>query len=123
MGPQPYRPEWMKPDEAALLVLVSECGMHARPRGLMADELAEIIGMHWKRCYYLLEKWNRRGWFSSGVSARTGWLEDEGKHVAHQTLAMIGHGFPAPGDWMRECREIVKRALEAMETEPQEDIP
>lgn len=41
------------------------------------DHYADRLGMHWKREYYLLDKWTRKGWWNYGVSARGGWFEDK----------------------------------------------
>lgn len=30
-----------------------------------------------KRCYSILEKWERNGWWESGVNPRWGWFTDQ----------------------------------------------
>ncbi len=42
---------------------------------------ANDMGMHPKRANYLFEKWIDKGWLECGVTARTGWLTEEGKKV------------------------------------------
>jgi hypothetical protein len=61
-----------------------------RPRqqyeGPYADKYATDIGMSLgmceKRADYILEKWERKGWWDSGVTVRTGWLTPQGLEAA-----------------------------------------
>lgn len=46
--------------------------------------IREIIGIlhnagavHYKRCWYLLEKWERLGFYNYGVTSDLGWIEME----------------------------------------------
>ena len=44
-----------------------------------AWDIAQSIGMHYKRARYILrKKWPSKGWYEYGISWRAGWLEDEG---------------------------------------------
>lgn len=36
----------------------------------------------YKRAWYILEKWDRRGLYDYGVTLRVGWLTDKGKALA-----------------------------------------
>jgi hypothetical protein len=38
--------------------------------------------MHYKRAWYLLEKWSNKGWYEYGVTLDLGWLTPLGKEVA-----------------------------------------
>jgi hypothetical protein len=86
----------MKADERRLLVeLLKKRPKFGPPR---ADEIAAGIGIHPKRCQYLLEKWTSRGWWNYGVSARTGWFEQAGIEVAlgilHEPVQELGRAPP-----------------------------
>lgn len=39
-------------------------------------DFAEPLGICMKRCYSLLEKWQRNGWWESGVNPRWGWFTE-----------------------------------------------
>lgn len=70
----------MKPDEREFLLrlwehhqTVERCG----PGWKRADDIAAEIGMHSKRCHYLLGKWTgKRNVWNYGVTARTGWFDE-----------------------------------------------
>lgn len=68
----------MRVSERELAALVLE--RHAMPidERPFVDEMAERIKMHTKRVHYILAKWDRKGWWTYGVSLRSGWLTDEG---------------------------------------------
>ena len=36
------------------------------------------FSMHYKRVWYLLEKWSQKGWYDYGVSIDLGWITPEG---------------------------------------------
>jgi len=40
-------------------------------------EIISISGIDDKRVYYILEKWDRKGWYQCGVSLYSGWLTIE----------------------------------------------
>ena len=42
--------------------------------------------MHYKRAWYLLEKWCSKGWYEYGVTLDLGWLTDTGKMKAREVL-------------------------------------
>lgn len=71
-----------KPDELAFEKALR--ALRPRPtRGcVLVEDVAAGIGMHPKRAYGLLEKWERQGKWESGVSTRTGWFtEREESHA------------------------------------------
>lgn len=66
----------MKPDEREFLDALRKRGPNkVKP---FAFEIAESLGMNYKRAQYLYLKWSERGWWDYGVSARTGWLTEAG---------------------------------------------
>ncbi len=71
----------MKPDERELLVAVADRGL-AEGIGEFPREIAQTLGMNWKRANYLFEKWTRRGWYDYGTNVDLGWLTDAGRKVA-----------------------------------------
>jgi hypothetical protein len=78
----------MKDDERRLLLAVA--GL--RPswpfqpipvdRRMWPRDIIPTIGIHCKRCWYLLKKWSRKGWYDYGVTVDLGWLTEKGKEVA-----------------------------------------
>lgn len=66
-----------KPDEIALYSLLRERHNHQpyQCTEKFATEIAAEIGIHEKRATALLYKWDRKGWWSYGVSVRTGFFE------------------------------------------------
>jgi len=38
--------------------------------------------MHYKRCWYLLKKWENKGWYECGVTDDLGWLTPKGIETA-----------------------------------------
>lgn len=68
-----------KPDELELLKLVL-AGYWPRIAG-------RELGIHWKRVQRLCEKWQRKQWYSCGVTIDIGWLEDAGKEAISKLLA------------------------------------
>mgnify|MGYP001572500367 CR=1 FL=1 len=73
----------MKQDEAEFLDLLLDYHNH-QPYGnsiqgdLLADALAEKMGMCSKRAHYLLDKWSDCNLWEYGVSLRAGWFTQEG---------------------------------------------
>lgn len=45
--------------------------------GIQPNQLADYVG-HNKKRYSILEKWENKGYWESGVSTRTGYLTEEG---------------------------------------------
>ena len=72
----------MSGDEQAMLLAL---GNAEWPR-----DYARRVGMNWKRCAYLCEKWCRKGWYDYGVACDLGWLTPEGRTFADSLT-------PAPG--------------------------
>jgi hypothetical protein len=64
-------------DEVALMRLVLR-------HGGVPMELWDTIG---KREAYILEKWEGRGWWDSGVSLRAGWLTAAGREALPGAIA------------------------------------
>jgi hypothetical protein len=51
------------------------------PRDIInSDEC--VSRMSYKRCWYLLSKWDKKGWYDYGVSDDLGWLTPKGIEVA-----------------------------------------
>ena len=51
------------------------------PRDIInSDECKNKI--HYKRCWYLLDKWAEKGWYDCGVADDLGWLTPKGIEVA-----------------------------------------
>jgi hypothetical protein len=48
-------------------------------KGETFRDLCNRVGNSFKQNLYYLEKMERRGWYSSGVSLDLGWLEPEGE--------------------------------------------
>src|SRR5690242_14393266 len=72
----------MKPDERILLLALAREPDEARrtfPR-----DVVQCLGMSEKRAEYILNKWERKGWFESGVSLGTGWLTSTGYKIAQE---------------------------------------
>jgi hypothetical protein len=69
----------MKPDERAFLLAVA-----AMPPGEYARDVInrDGLGIHHKRCWYLLRKWARKGWYDYGVTLDLGRLTSVGMSVA-----------------------------------------
>ena len=40
------------------------------------NEVAGMIGMHFNRMFYLLDKWADKGYWEYGVSLRCGWFTE-----------------------------------------------
>lgn len=74
----------MKPDEKALLIGVASIAVDQfGHRVEMPHDVANRLGIHPKRAYYLFLKWTwKRRWATYGVSARTCWLEEAGYEAA-----------------------------------------
>lgn len=51
----------------------------------------------WNRGLYILEKWDRKGWWDYGVSLRAGWLTDAGLSALQTTLAATSDHLSAGG--------------------------
>lgn len=63
----------MKDDEAGFMFAVA-----MRPAGADVRDVIRMQHMHYKRCWYLLEKWARKGWYDYGVTLDLGWLTPKG---------------------------------------------
>jgi len=48
--------------------------------------------MHYKRAWYLLQKWSDKGWYDYGVTLDLGWLTDKGKEAAKAVTQFVGDG-------------------------------
>jgi hypothetical protein len=75
----------MKPDERALLILVSKVhggankpNQHTGKDIPFLDAIGERIGMHPKRANGIGLKWTDKNWWNYGVTVRSGWLTPEG---------------------------------------------
>lgn len=93
----------MKNDEKKFLILVNnECGKETgelvrifnisyrdtvSPRDLIRRE---TFDMNYKRAWYLLDKWSRKGWYEYGVTLDLGWLTNEGKKKAQELISEEG---------------------------------
>ena len=42
--------------------------------------------MHYKRAWYLLDKWSSKGWYDYGVTLDLGWLTDKGKEKIKELM-------------------------------------
>ena len=42
--------------------------------------------MHYKRAWYILDKWSGKGWYEYGVALDLGWLTPEGIQVAEELI-------------------------------------
>ena len=74
----------MKPDELRFLYAVNlALKLGLTPRDVINDEQ---LGIPRKRCYWLLTKWDRRLFYSYGVSLDLGWWTPAGKAWAEETL-------------------------------------
>ncbi len=40
------------------------------------EEISKKLNIPIKRCFYILDKWNKRGILAVGVSLRTAWIDD-----------------------------------------------
>ena len=70
----------IKPDEKCFMVALHEAG-GKNPRPLINSDDFE---MHYKRAWYLLNKWAEKGWYDWGVTLDMGWLTEEGVAVAEK---------------------------------------
>lgn len=89
----------MKPDEQRFLIDLYRASLEVEPKHAfgvycgMQPKLRprDIINgdnfyMHYKRAWYLLEKWTNKGWYSYGVTLDLGWLEPKGIEKAKELL-------------------------------------
>jgi hypothetical protein len=67
----PWGDDPLKPDQLILMP-----GNRKTPR-----EIAQELGMHWKRATYLCLKWSYKDWYEYGVCADLGWLTPKGMEV------------------------------------------
>lgn len=75
----------MKPDEIQLLIaLLEHQGGAYNPNQATARDLINNapFPIHYKRCWYLLGKWTKKGWYDYGVTLDLGWLTPQGVAVA-----------------------------------------
>ena len=72
----------MKEDERKFLIDVfCRCQNGVTPRDIINEEGFPI---HYKRAWYLLDKWADKGWYDYGVTSDLGWLTDKGKEKASE---------------------------------------
>lgn len=76
----------MKYDEAVFLHLVATKSAGATVRDVINSDACTV---NYKRCWYYLEKWTRKGWYNYGVSLDMGWLEPAGRQAALKARADI----------------------------------
>lgn len=69
-----------KPDEIELMRRMLNLDEDKYVRDLI-DELHEAGKLHYKRAWYLLDKWSLKGWYDYGVTLDLGWLTDEGREA------------------------------------------
>lgn len=69
----------IKPDEKQFFKLIQKEG--CQPGRKIPYDIAKEINMHPMRAHRLYEKWILKGWFEWGVSARTGWITENGMAV------------------------------------------
>jgi len=70
----------MKEDERKFMIdVLYRCHRDFTPRDLINED---GFPMHYKRAWYLLEKWSDKGWYDYGVTSDLGWLTNEGKSHA-----------------------------------------
>lgn len=70
----------MKRDEQLFLQRIYEI---RTPEYTVRDIINEPdFPIHYKRAWYILNKWIRNGWYDCGVTLDLGWLTMEGKRVA-----------------------------------------
>lgn len=81
----------MKLDEQRFLIVVAS-HVGTFPRDLIQTGKYG----HYKRCWYMLDKWTRLGWYDYGVTADLGWLTAEGEAKARQVLSEAA--APRPGE-------------------------
>lgn len=73
----------MKDDEKRFL-----CDIYKAEQDLMPRDIINKpdFYLHYKRAWYLLEKWSNKGWYEYGVTLDLGWLTLLGKEVAEGLL-------------------------------------
>lgn len=63
----------MKHDELAFLTI---CYIYKNSGLTIREAINSVTNIiHYKRCWYLLEKWNRLGFYDYGVTLDLGWFE------------------------------------------------
>lgn len=74
----------MKDDEKQFLIEIhQQCRCYYPQHTQEGNTPRDIINspgffMHYKRAWYLLEKWCDKGWYEYGVTLDLGWLTPEG---------------------------------------------
>ena len=81
----------MKSDERVFLIEFYEARNfqpYDSEGAITARELINTPGfpLHYKRAWYLLEKWSDKGWYDYGVTLDLGWLTPEGKEYVEQMI-------------------------------------
>jgi hypothetical protein len=69
-----------------LIDVFSRCRNGVSPRDIINEE---NFDMHYKRAWYLLDKWTRKGWYDYGVTLDLGWLTEKGKEKARQLIYAV----------------------------------
>jgi hypothetical protein len=69
----------MKDDEKELLIAIYNRAAYESVR-----EVIDRLDINHKRAWYLLGKFEARGWYNSGVTHDLGWLTEEGKEAARK---------------------------------------
>ena len=86
----------MKDDEIAFLLL---CAGNIKPHGTAWPRHIRPSTMHYKRAWYLLLKWSRKGWYDYGVTLDMGWMMDAGLAAAEEIRIQQG------GEKCQRCGE------------------
>ena len=82
----------MKPDERDFLVLLSSLKRGVGVWGTndpWPRDLIPASGLHYKRCWFLLSKWTRKGLYEYGTCLDLGWLTDTGRAEAERQRALL----------------------------------
>lgn len=81
----------MKDDERRFfLAVANETRSASTPfagDGVYVRDIIGRIGINHKRCWYLLDKWSKKGLYEWGVTIDLGWLTPEGKEFANTLRA------------------------------------
>lgn len=82
----------MKDDEKLFFRLCVKYGL-AQPGRVRIREIIGILHhagvIHYKRCWYLLEKWETLGFYNYGVTSDLGWIEMENLPQRYRDLLEV----------------------------------